>query len=122
MILGVGNDILEIERIREAIDEQGDRFIQKLFTKREQVYCQKHADPIPHYAGRFSAKEAIVKALGSGFGEKASFHDIEILNNGEGRPEVFFSEALNAHFGHPQVLLSISHCKQYVATVAIRIK
>ena len=120
MVLGLGNDILEIQRIREAIESQGDRFIERLFTAREQAYCKKHADPMPHYAARFSAKEAIVKALGTGFGEKASFLDIEILNDEKGKPEVFFSEALNNHFHHPQVLLSISHCKNYVATVAIR--
>ncbi len=122
MVLGIGNDILEIERVREAIEEQGDRFIQKLFTKREQAYCIKYSDPLPHYAARFSAKEAIVKALGTGFGEKASFHDIEIINNSHGKPEVFFSDTLNKIFNHPQVLLSISHCKNYVATVALRLK
>ena len=122
MVLGIGNDILEIERVREAIAEQGDRFIQKLFTPKEQAYCSKYNDPLPHYAARFSAKEAIVKALGTGFGEKASFHDIEIINNAQGKPEVFFSPALNKVFDNPQVLLSISHCKSYVATVAIRIK
>lgn len=122
MILGIGNDILEIERVRQAIQSQGDRFIQKLFTSREQAYCKKHTDPVPHYAARFSAKEAIVKALGSGFGKMAAFHDIEIINNEHGKPEVFFSEALKGQFNNPEVLLSISHCQDYVATVAIRIK
>jgi holo-[acyl-carrier protein] synthase len=121
-ILGLGNDILEIDRIREAIETQGDRFIQKLFTKREQAYCSKYTDPMPHYAARFSAKEAIVKALGTGFGEKASFLDIEIINNEQGKPEVFFSDTLKGKLNYPEVLLSISHCKHYVATVAIRIK
>jgi holo-[acyl-carrier protein] synthase len=122
MILGIGNDILEISRVREAIDSQGDRFIQKLFTKREQAYCNKHSDPIPHYAARFSAKEAIVKALGTGFGEMAAFQDIEIINDDHGKPEVFFSDALKSKFKNPEILLSISHCKNYVSTMAIRIK
>lgn len=122
MILGIGNDIVEIERVREAIETQGDRFIEKLFTKREQAYCKKFSDPMPHYAARFSAKEAIVKALGTGFGEMAAFHDIEIINDDKGKPEVFFSDALNNHFKNPEVLISISHCKSYVATVAVRIK
>ncbi|HEX2580016.1 MAG TPA: holo-ACP synthase [Rhabdochlamydiaceae bacterium] len=122
MILGVGNDIIEIDRVKEAIETQGDRFIKKLFTKREQAYCKKFNDPIPHYAARFSAKEAIVKALGVGFGEMAAYHDIEIINNDKGKPEVFFSDVLNSHFNHPEVLISISHCKNYVATVAIRTK
>ena len=122
MILGIGNDILEIERVHEAITTQGDRFIEKLFTKREQAYCSKYKDPVPHYAARFSAKEAIVKALGTGFGEMAAFHDIEIINDELGKPEVFFSDALNSRFENPEVFLSISHYKSYVSTVAIRIK
>jgi holo-[acyl-carrier protein] synthase len=122
MVLGLGNDIVEIERVREAIEAQGDRFIQRVFTKREQAYCAKHKDPMPHYAARFSAKESVVKALGSGFGEKASCLDIEIINDKHGKPEVFFSDNMNKQFNHPQVLISISHCKAYVATAAIRIK
>lgn len=122
MILGIGNDILEIERVREAIDSQGDRFIQKLFSPREQAYCKKFNDPVPHFAARFSAKESIVKALGTGFGSMAAFHEIEIINNDQGKPEVFFAETLKSRFDDPQVLLSISHCKSYVSTVAIRIK
>ena len=122
MILGIGNDIVEIERVREAIETQGERFIEKLFTKREQDYCKKFSDPMPHYAARFSAKEAIVKALGTGFGDMAAFHDIEIINDDKGKPEVFFSDALNSRFTNPEVLISISHCKNYVATVAVRIK
>ena len=121
-MIGLGNDILEIKRIREAIEKQGDRFLQRLFTEREQAYCSKHKDPMPHYAARFSAKESIVKALGSGFGERASWLDIEIINDPQGKPEVFFSDKLNQLFCHPQVLLSISHCKTYVATVALRLK
>jgi holo-[acyl-carrier protein] synthase len=122
MILGIGNDIIEIERVREAIESQGDRFIDKLFSKREQTYCKKFKDPFPHYAARFSAKESIVKALGTGFGEIAAFHDIEIINDDHGKPEVFFSATLKSKFNDPEVLLSISHCKNYVATVAVRTK
>jgi holo-[acyl-carrier protein] synthase len=122
MVLGIGNDILEIQRIREAVQEQGDRFIQKLFTQKEQAYCSKYNDPMPHYAARFSAKEAIVKALGTGFGAQASFLDIEIINDTQGKPEVFFSDTFNKRFNHPQMLLSISHCNDYVATVALRVK
>lgn len=119
MILGIGNDIVEIERIREALAEHGDRFLHRIFTPKEQAYCLHHADTAPSFAGRFSAKESIVKALGCGFGEQAAFLDMEILNNAQGKPEVFFSEKLKKRFNNPQVLISISHCKAYVATVAI---
>ncbi len=122
VVLGVGNDILEIERIREAYETHGDRFLQRLFTELEIAYCAKHADPVPHYAARFSAKESIVKAFGTGFGEQISWHDIEILNDEQGKPEVTFSNGLDTQFNHPEVLISISHCKHYVVTIAIRVK
>ena len=121
-MIGLGNDILEIKRIREAIESQGERFIKRLFTPKEQAYCSKFKDPIPHYAARFSAKESIAKALGTGFGEKISWHDIEIVNYRQGKPEVFFSDKLKKTFKKPLVILSISHCKLYVATVALRVK
>lgn len=122
MILGLGNDILEIDRIREAIESQGERFLKRIFTQKEQSYCSQFSDPIPHYAARFSAKEAVVKALGSGFGKQAAFLDIEIINNSQGKPEVILSEKVSQHFDHPKVLLTISHCKTLVSTVAILIK
>ena len=94
LILGIGNDIIEIERIRASIDNHGYRLISRLFTTDEQDYCLKHKDPIPHFAGRFSAKEAVVKALGTGFGEHASWLDISIVNDPSGKPNVYFSSKL----------------------------
>jgi holo-[acyl-carrier protein] synthase len=118
-ILGIGNDIIEIERIRKSIDEFGQKFISKLFTAKEQEYCLTYKDPVPRFAGRFCAKEAIVKALGSGFGELASWQDIEIENDHKGKPSVIFSETVNDHFKNPRVLLSISHCELYAIAIAI---
>ena len=118
-VLGIGNDIIEIERIRKSIDNHGYRLLSRLFTTKEQDYCLKHKDPIPHFAGRFSAKEAIVKAFGSGFGKYASWLDLEILNDKMGKPEVTFSESVNKHFNKPRVLISISHCELYVTATAI---
>ncbi len=65
-ILGIGTDIIEIPRIQEAISKHGTRFLDRLFTEEEQRYCQGYADAIPRFAGRFAAKEAVVKALGTG--------------------------------------------------------
>jgi len=118
-ILGIGNDIIEIERIRKSIEVHGLRLICRLFTTVEQDYCLKHKDPVPHFAGRFSAKEAIVKAFGSGFGEHASWLDIEIKNNEKGKPEVFFSSSVKQHFHNPHVLITISHCTLYATATAI---
>jgi holo-[acyl-carrier protein] synthase len=118
-ILGIGNDILEIERIRDSIAAHGEKFLSKLFTPKEQDYCNNHSDPIPHFAGRFSAKEAIVKALGTGIGGHASWLDFEILNDSKGRPSVFFSEKMREKLQKSQILISISHCKLYATAFAI---
>jgi holo-[acyl-carrier protein] synthase len=121
-ILGIGNDIIEIERIRKSIDTYGLRLISRLFTTKEQDYCLKYKDPVPHFAGRFSAKEAIVKALGTGFGEHASWLDIEILNESNGKPTVYFCNALEKKLKGTSTLISISHCQLYVTAFAIWIK
>lgn len=121
-ILGIGNDIIEIERIRKSIDTYGLRLISRLFTTKEQDYCLKYKDPVPHFAGRFSAKEAIVKALGTGFGEHASWLDVEILNDDHGKPNVHFSNDLGKKLKNTSVLISISHCQLYVTACAIWMK
>jgi len=121
-ILGIGNDIIEIERIRKSIDTHGLRLIARLFTTKEQDYCLKYKDPVPHFAGRFSAKEAIVKALGTGFGEHASWLDIEILNESSGRPCVYLSNILEKKLAGTSLKVSISHCHHYVTAFAIWIK
>lgn len=118
-ILGIGNDVVEIERIRKSIDTHGLRLLSRLFTTKEQDYCLKYKDPVPHFAGRFSAKEAVVKALGTGFGEHVSWLDIEILNDQHGKPHVSFSSQLEKKIKDTYMLVSISHAEFYVTAVAI---
>ncbi|MES2121736.1 MAG: holo-ACP synthase [Chlamydiota bacterium] len=118
-ILGIGNDIIEVERIRHGMDRHGLRFLTKLFTTKEQDYCLKYKDPVPHFAGRFSAKEAIVKALGTGFGEHASWLDIEILNDTHGKPWVYFANHLEKKLKGTLMMISISHCELYVTAFAV---
>ena len=119
MIKGLGNDIIEIERIRHGYTEHGQPFLDRLFTQKEQAYCLEHKDPIPRLAGRFAAKEAIAKALGHGFGETLGWLDVERLSNEKGQPEVLLSKEAKEQFNNPQILLSISHCKSYATAVAI---
>lgn len=118
-IRGLGTDILEIARLRRVIETHGTKALSRLFTPKERLYCLRHKDAAPHFAGRFSAKEAIVKALGCGFGKQVSWQDIEILNNDQGKPDVFLSPALAGRFKNPKILLSISHCKNYAMATAI---
>lgn len=118
-IRGLGTDILEIDRMRQSIERHGLHFLNRLFTQREQDHCYKFKDPAPHFAGRFAAKEAIAKALGTGFGAQLSWMDIEVLNNDLGKPIVLLSLEIQKRFENPQILVSISHSTQHATAVAI---
>lgn len=108
MIAGLGTDIIEIERIKEAIDRHREKFVKRLFTEKERAYCEKHKDPLPRYAGRFAAKEAIIKALNA---PELSWLEIEILNDEDGKP--------HASVEGEKILISISHCKTYATATAL---
>lgn len=121
-ILGIGNDIIEIERIRLAIERFGKRFLNRIFTSQEQEYCLSHKEFYRHFAGRFAAKEAIAKALGSGFSLGLEWTDIEILKNEKGKPIACFSpkiEGLMESLKDSQILISISHCHEYATAFAV---
>ena len=118
-VRSIGIDILEINRIRSAYEKYGERFLQKIFTPFEIDYCQKHKDPYPRFAARFCAKEAVAKALGTGFGAHLSFQDIEIRHDEAGRPIVFLSPKTNKFFKKPHFHLSISHCKEHATAMVM---
>ena len=122
-ILGIGTDIIEIERIAMAISRHGDRFLNRIFTPKEQEYAfRHHAQSTATFAGRFAAKEAISKALGTGIREGVSWKSIEILNDSFGKPIVHLSNTLiitNREIQQLQILLSISHCKMYATAFAV---
>lgn len=118
-IKGLGCDTIEIDRIKASIKKHGKPFVDKLFTKKEQYYCQKNVDASPCFAGRFAAKEALVKALGVGFGEHIAFTDIEILNEDSGKPYVLLSDKAKENFGDLIIHISISHSKTNAMAVVI---
>lgn len=119
MILGLGNDIIEIDRIQSNIQRYKQKFLDRIFTFNEQEYCRARKEPAIHFAGRFAAKEAVVKALGTGFRKGISWQDIEIVNDSQGKPQVGLSPSAAAFLGHPKLLVTISHCRSYAAAVAI---
>ncbi|MBT3180665.1 MAG: holo-ACP synthase [Candidatus Marinimicrobia bacterium] len=85
----IGTDLVEVSRIRSALEKTGDRFLNRIYTPREQKYCQSKANPEIHFAGRFAAKEAIMKALkSSGIHEPIAFSSIEIQSSKTGEPIV----------------------------------
>ncbi len=118
-VRGLGTDILEISRMRRSIERQGIKFIERIFTLQEQKYCTQYSDPVPRFTGRFVAKEAIVKALGTGFGSKVQWQDIEVLNDFFGKPVVFLSDKLQYDFNNPSILISISHSTEFATAVAL---
>jgi holo-[acyl-carrier protein] synthase len=116
---GLGTDIIEIERVRQSIERHGQHFLNRLFTQKEQDYCYKYKDPVPHFAGRFAAKEAIAKALGTGFGADLNWHDIEVLGDEHGKPVVHLTESAKKRFNTPHLLISISHSASHATAVAL---
>ena len=116
---GIGSDIIEIDRIKKSIEEHGKRFLDRLFSEGEQDYCNKHKMAERHYAARFAAKEAVVKAFGTGFREGITWLDIEIVHDDQGKPEVVLSNRLMERFGFPKILLTMSHCKEYATATAV---
>lgn len=119
MIRGIGSDIIEVDRIQAAMNRHGERFLQRIFSPEEIRYCFSHQDAARHFAGRFAAKEAIVKALGTGFRQGVTWLDMEVLNDSLGKPEVVLTLRLLELCGQTSVMVTISHCKQYATATAI---
>ncbi len=121
MIYGVGTDIIEVDRIRKFI-QKGDAFKQRVWTPAEIEYCDSHRDPAPFFAARFSAKEAFVKALGTGFIKGIGFNQIEVYHDELNKPLIRLSGTAKEFAdekGITQIHLSISHVKDWANAIAI---
>ena len=122
MILGTGLDIVEVARIAELAGKHGERFLKRVFTEAEVKYAMPRAARWQHLAGRFAAKEAVFKALGTGWGQGVSWKLVEVLPAEAGRPEIRLSgEAAErlAELGGRTVHLSITHTEGLAAASAI---
>ena len=110
----VGNDIIEVSRIKKLIKEKGDKFLNRIYTQREIDYCEsKGPNKYQHYAGRFAAKEAIIKAWKT---TNYNFKKIEIINDKDGVPKVEILTKYNNIF---TIEVSISHIKAYATAFAL---
>lgn len=119
-ILGLGTDIIEIARLKKAIDRQGQPFLDRLFTQAERDYCRQFHVAERHYAGRFCAKEAVLKAAGTGLRDGITWHDVTVINNPLGQPVAILGGELAALLGPTAVVhLSISHCHLYATATAL---
>src|SRR5688500_2957451 len=118
-IVGVGIDLVESARLRHVLERHGDRFLERLLTPAEIEYVRVyHKDLVPRVAGRFAAKEAILKVLGTGWRGKIAWRDMEILNDRSGQPVVTLRDEcarIAAERGIGRILISITHTEHYAA-------
>ena len=122
MILGIGIDIIEVERIKKSFEKFGERFLNRILHPNEIRYCLSHREPAPFLAARFAAKEAISKAFGTGIGAQCGWQDMEVGRKSSGEPFVILhgsGQKLLAARGGRAVLLSLSHTQTYAAAMAI---
>ncbi len=114
MKITCGTDIIEIKRIKESIEDLGNKFVERIYTEKEIAYCEsKKKQKYQHYAARFAAKEAIFKAISNKLNNKydIEWKNIEVINDENGRPQVHF---INIKINEMEEIdISISHCKEY---------
>lgn len=121
-ILGIGVDIVETARIRSSIEEFGERFLKRVFTEAEIAHCSSQADPVPSYAARFAAKEAVAKAFGVGIGQKMQWTDIEVMRLKSGAPVCQLhgqARQTATEMKVERVLISLSHSEHYAVANAL---
>ena len=112
MILGTGIDIIEIDRIKNAIERWGDHFIDYVFNEEEIAYAQRHKNPYQHFAVRFAAKEAVFKAVGD---KKMTWKELTISHDPNGKPICHY----RAQGFNKKIMISMSHSKNYAVANAI---
>lgn len=97
-VRGIGVDIVQVSRIAESLERFGDRMRRRLFTEAERAYCERHKDPLPHFAARFAAKEAASKALGTGMSGGVGWTQIEVVQPGGRQPTLTLTGAAFERF------------------------
>lgn len=115
MITGVGADIVEVSRLRRALEREG--FVTRVFTKAEREYCYSTGNPDQSFAGRFAAKEAVAKSLG----RSMSWLDVEVLPDEHGKPVVTLHNRAAEIAAGREILISISHCRTHAVAYAVAV-
>ena len=123
-IIGLGTDITECLRIARMIDRHAELFVDRVYTPREAQYCRSRKQSTESFTGRWCAKEAILKALGTGWRSGIAWRDMEILNDPAGRPIVELSGGtleVAERQGITEILVTISHCRTHATATAIAV-
>ena len=122
MIVGTGIDIAEVPRIAASIERFGERFLHRVFTEGEIRYCESKANRVERYAARFAAKEAAMKAIGTGWNHGVAWRDIEVCREPGGRPTLAFhrkAAEFAAKLGARHVALSLTHTAEHAIAQVI---
>jgi holo-[acyl-carrier protein] synthase len=122
MIVGTGIDIAEVPRIEASIARFGNRFLHRIFTEAEIRYCESKANRVERYAARFAAKEAAMKAIGTGWNHGVTWRDVEICRQPGRRPTIAFhgkAAKFAAKLGAVHIALSLSHTREYAIAQVI---
>lgn len=125
MVLGSGVDIIEVERVKQAVKKWGDSFLKKVFTDKEINYSKKRRFAYQHLAARFATKEAVLKAFGGGWTRTLPWKDVEIINDKNGKPDIrLYREAKKIYDKKhiEKIVVSMSHTKDYAVANAILVK
>lgn len=125
ILVGLGTDLVEVERIRVAMTRHGDRFVERILTDEERQYCAGMAGPHKHVAARFAAKEAVSKCFTTGIGKELGWKSVSVYHGSRHEPLVRLDvrgQALLRHVGATHVLLSLSHTENYAMAVAALVR
>jgi holo-[acyl-carrier protein] synthase len=123
-IVGIGTDIVEVLRIGQMIERHGELFLNRVFTDEEIRYCQQRKEYIQHYAGRWAAKEAVMKTLGTGWTRGVGWRDIEVCSQKSGQPLLAIrggARDVADQLGIREILITISHCRAYATATAVAV-
>lgn len=119
MVVGIGTDIIEVDRIRRAIDRWGGRFLDRIYTPGEIQYCRARCRPELSFAARFAAKEAAMKALGRGPRGGVGWKSIEVVNRPSGAPVIRPGPKLHPLLGERVLLISLTHTRRQAMATAL---
>lgn len=125
VLVGLGADVIEVERIRGVLERQGERFLARVFTEEEREYCARMANPHKHLAARFAAKEAVSKAFTTGIGAELGWRSVSVYHGARSQPLVRLDEkgqALLRDAGATHVLLTLSHTDTVAMAVAALVR
>lgn len=124
-IVGIGTDIVECLRIAKMIERHGEKFINRVYTPHEIEYCSKRGAATQHYSGRWAAKEAVLKAMGTGWVQGIAWRDVEVRNDAKGRPIIRLAGGARdvcEKLEISQMHISISHCRSHATAYALAVR